>query len=56
MELAEIVDKTDLANLAAFGIVASLLAYAIYYKETELIATLLGAGIAWLFKNNGGQA
>ena len=52
LRIRELVDKTDLANIAAFGIVAVILGYAVYFKEAELIATLLGAGIAWLFKSN----
>lgn len=51
--LKEFVDKTDLANIAAFTIVISVLIYAIYMGEISLIDTLIGAGIAWLFKSNG---
>jgi len=54
--IKELINKTNMANVAAFGIVAAVLGYAIYNGEPELIATLLGAGIAWLFKGNNNNA
>jgi len=53
LKLSELIGKTNLANIAAFGIVIVVLCYAIYKGEMSLTDTLLGAGITWLFKANG---
>jgi len=53
-KIFEIIDKADLANVASFTVVISILAYSLYKGDAELIATILGAGIAWLFKGSNG--
>lgn len=45
----EALDKTTLANLAAFIAVLTGLGVTAYYQKWELFAMVLGAGVGYLF-------
>lgn len=49
MSVMEFLERTTLANVTSVIVALSVLAYAIYNKNSELVAFVAGAAVTWLF-------
>ena len=43
------IDKADIANYVAAGLIVSAMGFAIVTQNTQLVTTAMGAGIGYLF-------
>ena len=49
MDIIALLERTTLANVTSVIVALTVLGYAVYNKDSELIAFVAGAGVTWLF-------